>query len=105
MTAQTNRRTEIHDRLRIDCRTGDRRTGIGHGPQLFRDRGLPGPALDTEQSRINTLGISIENDLLMVNGEKKNYQDVYRKVQAVTLDILAKESIAAEEWGEDWRAS
>lgn len=51
------------------------------------------------------LGISIENDLLMVNGEKKNYQDVYRKVQAVTLDILAKESIAAEEWGEDWRAS
>jgi glutamate synthase domain-containing protein 3 len=51
------------------------------------------------------LGISIENDLLMVNGEKKNYQDVYRKVQAVTLDILAKESISAEEWGEDWRKS
>lgn len=50
-------------------------------------------------------GISIENDLLMINGEKKNYQDVYRKVQAVALDILAKESIAAEEWGEDWRAS
>jgi glutamate synthase domain-containing protein 3 len=51
------------------------------------------------------LGISIENDLLMVNGEKKNYQDVYRKVQAVTLDILTKESISAEEWGEDWRES
>ena len=50
-------------------------------------------------------GISIENDLLMVNGDRKNYRDVYRKVRAVTLDILSKESIAAEEWGEDWRAN
>jgi glutamate synthase domain-containing protein 1/glutamate synthase domain-containing protein 3 len=48
-------------------------------------------------------GISIENDLLTVNGEQKRYQDVYRKVQAVTLDVLAKESVAAEEWGEDWQ--
>ena len=48
-------------------------------------------------------GISIENDLLTVNGEKKVYKDVYRKVQAVALDVLAKESVAAEEWGEDWR--
>ncbi len=37
-------------------------------------------------------GISIENDLLTVNGEKKDYKDVYRKVQAVELDILAKKS-------------
>jgi hypothetical protein len=28
---------------------------------------------------------------------------VYRKVQAVKLDVLAKESVAAEEWGEDWQ--
>jgi glutamate synthase domain-containing protein 3 len=48
-------------------------------------------------------GISIENDLLTVNGEQKRYQDVYRKVQAVTLDVLAKESVAVEEWGEDWQ--
>ena len=48
-------------------------------------------------------GISIENDLLAVNGEQKRYQDVYRKVQAVTLDVLAKESVAVEEWGEDWQ--
>jgi glutamate synthase domain-containing protein 3 len=48
-------------------------------------------------------GISIENDLLTVNGEKKVYKDVYRKVQAVALDVLAKESVAAEEWGEDWQ--
>ena len=48
-------------------------------------------------------GISIDNDLLTVNGKKKEYQDVYRKVQAVTLDVLAKESVAVEEWGEDWR--
>jgi len=48
-------------------------------------------------------GISIENDLLTVNGHKKTYTEVYRKVQAVTLDVLAKESVAAEEWGEDWQ--
>ncbi|MDH3721462.1 MAG: hypothetical protein OER74_08165, partial [Desulfobacteraceae bacterium] len=48
-------------------------------------------------------GISIENDLLTVNGHKKDYTEVYRKVQAVTLDVLAKESVAAEEWGEDWQ--
>ena len=48
-------------------------------------------------------GISIENDLLTVNGKKINYTDVYRKVQAVTLDVLAKESVAVEEWGEDWQ--
>jgi glutamate synthase domain-containing protein 3 len=47
--------------------------------------------------------ISIENDLLTVNGHKKDYTEVYRKVQAVTLDVLAKESAAAEEWGEDWQ--
>jgi len=47
--------------------------------------------------------ISIENDLLYVNGEKRSYREVYRKVQAVRLDVLAKESVAAEEWGEDWR--
>jgi len=48
-------------------------------------------------------GISIEDDLLTVNGHKKNYSEVYRKVQAVALDVLAKESVAAEEWGEDWQ--
>jgi len=48
-------------------------------------------------------GISIENDLLTVNGKKMNYTDVYRKVQAVALDVLAKESVAVEEWGEDWQ--
>jgi hypothetical protein len=48
-------------------------------------------------------GISIEKDLLTVNGHKKDYTQVYRKVQAVTLDVLAKESVAAEEYGEDWR--
>jgi glutamate synthase domain-containing protein 1/glutamate synthase domain-containing protein 3 len=48
-------------------------------------------------------GISIENDLLTVNGEKKDYTEVYRKVQAVRLDVLAKESAGGEEWGEDWQ--
>jgi len=48
-------------------------------------------------------GISIENDLLTVKGHKKDYTEVYRKAQAVTLDVLAKESVAVEEWGEDWQ--
>ncbi len=55
------------------------------------------------QENEKLFGISIDNDLLTVNGEKKKYQDVYRKVQAVALDVLAKESVAVEEWGEDWR--
>ena len=33
-------------------------------------------------------GISIENDLLIVNGEKKDYKEVYRKVRATKLDVL-----------------
>ena len=48
-------------------------------------------------------GISVEKDLLTVNGLKKDYTEVYRKVQAVKLDVLAKESVAVEEWGEDWQ--
>jgi glutamate synthase domain-containing protein 1/glutamate synthase domain-containing protein 3 len=48
-------------------------------------------------------GISVDKDLLMVNGEKKSYSQVYRKVQAVKIEALAKESAASEEWGEDWQ--
>ena len=33
-------------------------------------------------------GISIDDNLLMVNGEKKEYQEVFRKVRAVRLDVL-----------------
>ncbi len=47
--------------------------------------------------------ISIEKDLLMVDGEQKGYREVYRKVQAVRLDVLAKASVGVEEWGEDWQ--
>ena len=50
-------------------------------------------------------GISIEKDLLTVNKEARNYKDVYRKVQAVKLDVLARESEAVEEWGEDWKGN
>jgi len=49
------------------------------------------------QENENLFGISIENDLLTVKSEKKNYTDVFRKVQAVKLDVLAKESITPEE--------
>ena len=48
-------------------------------------------------------GISIENDLLTVNDVKKEYSQVYRKVQAVKLDVLAMESTSSEEYGVDWQ--
>ena len=48
-------------------------------------------------------GISIQNDLLTVAGKIRQYGDVYRKVQAVKLDVLAMESSASEEYGTDWQ--
>ena len=48
-------------------------------------------------------GISIENDLLKVDGQKKDYASVYRKVRAVQLGVLGKASTAVEEWDEDWQ--
>jgi len=48
-------------------------------------------------------GISIQNDLLTVAGKIQQYGDVYRKVQAVKLDVLAMESTASEEYGTDWQ--
>ena len=38
-------------------------------------------------------GISIEDDLLTVDGEKKSFKEVYRKVQAVKLTVLAKAEV------------
>ncbi len=35
-------------------------------------------------------GISVEKDLLMVNGERKSYLEIYRKVQAVKLEVLSR---------------
>jgi len=37
-------------------------------------------------------GISVEKDLLRVHGTKKSYREIYRKVQAVKLDVLSKET-------------
>ncbi len=37
-------------------------------------------------------GISVD-DLLTVNGEKKSFSEVYRKVKAVKLDVLAKKQV------------
>lgn len=48
-------------------------------------------------------GISVQNDLLTVTGQIRQYSDVYRKVQAVKLDVLAMESTASEEYGKDWQ--
>jgi glutamate synthase domain-containing protein 1/glutamate synthase domain-containing protein 3 len=43
-------------------------------------------------------GISVNDDLLTVNGAKRDYLEVYRKVQASQLDVLAKASQAVAEW-------
>ncbi len=42
-------------------------------------------------------GISVENDLLMVNGEKMDYSQVYRKVQAVKLAVLNRVEMDRED--------
>jgi glutamate synthase domain-containing protein 3 len=47
-------------------------------------------------------GISVEDHLLTVDGKNGTYREIYRKVQAVKLDVLAKESQAVEEYDEDW---
>ncbi len=57
------------------------------------------------QENERLFGISVEKDLLTVDGKTRNYTEVYRKVQAVRLDVLAKASTEAEEWGEEWRDS
>lgn len=54
------------------------------------------------QENERLFGISIENDLLAVDGEQRSYAAVYRKVQAVKTAVLASASIGSEEWGEDW---
>jgi len=56
------------------------------------------------QENERLFGISIEKDLLVVDGQKKTYAEVYRKVQAVRLEVLSKASVGMEEWGEDWEA-
>ena len=57
------------------------------------------------QENEKLFGISVEKDLLCVDGKTKDYRSVYRKVQAVRLEVLAKASLETEEWGEDWRDS
>ena len=54
------------------------------------------------QENEKLFGISIENDLLTVDGKKKNYKDVYRKVQAVKLAALSTELAVSEEYDEEW---
>ena len=48
-------------------------------------------------------GISIDKDLLIVNGQKKEFHEVYRKVQVVKLATLSSKIIEPnEEYGLDW---
>ncbi len=54
------------------------------------------------QENEKLFGISIEKDLLTVDGKKKGYKDVYRKVQAVKLAALSTELAVSEEYDENW---
>ena len=48
-------------------------------------------------------GISINEDLLTVDGEKREYPQVYRKVQAVKLAALSSTVTPVnEEYDESW---
>ena len=47
-------------------------------------------------------GISIENDLLTVDGKRMSPAQVYRKVQPDTGASLAAASASLEEWGAEW---
>ena len=42
------------------------------------------------QENERLFGVSAENDLLTVKGEPRSYEEVYRKVQAVELDVLKR---------------
>jgi glutamate synthase domain-containing protein 3 len=48
------------------------------------------PCLETNEQ---LFGISIDRDLLTVNGVRRAPEDVYRKVSAVKLAVLAKEEV------------
>jgi glutamate synthase domain-containing protein 1/glutamate synthase domain-containing protein 3 len=50
-------------------------------------------------------GISINNDLLQVDGVARKYNAVYRKVQPAGLAVLAKASTEVEEYAEEWQDS
>ena len=54
------------------------------------------------QENERLFGISIENDLLTVEGVKRKPEEVYRTISAVKLSVLTGEGAAInEEWEED----
>ena len=46
------------------------------------------------QENERLFGVSVENGLLTVRGKSRGYEQVYRKVQAVTLDVLKRIDLA-----------
>ena len=47
------------------------------------------------------LGISVEDDLLTVNGAKRSYQEVCRKVKPIKADVLKMAEMEREEVSSD----
>jgi glutamate synthase domain-containing protein 3 len=71
-----------------ECRvTADQLNGGEFGELTPADWELIRPYLE-ENERL--FGISIDDDLLMVNGQKRSYREVYRKVRATRLAVLSK---------------
>ena len=80
-----------------------------HGGLLFIDLrdhyGMTQIVADPDSPAFETAEAVRGEWVIRVDGEVRDYTAVYRKVQAVRLDVLAKVSTEAEEWGEDWRDS
>ncbi len=66
---------------------GDQLNGGEFADLSLADWGLILPYLK-ENERL--FGISVEDNLLTINGERRSYREVYRKVQAVKLEVLRR---------------
>ena len=69
-------------------------------PMTPEDWHLILPYLEENERLFN---ISIEKDLLTLDGRQAHYRDVYRKVEPVKSDIVGKALTAVEEWDEEWQ--
>ena len=72
LSAQANRRTKIHQALRVGLDTALGKQGIGKLPHRFLDRCRAGEAVDAKTARQNALDVAIENRRAGAEGEDGN---------------------------------